>query len=132
MPKKFLRGNNAQLRAADHLDDLAEFQKFREDVLPVLRRALSEGLSAEQIYKKFESIAAARAVSIAALEVDSAKALAAIKDVLDRTGGKAKERSEITHRMANAPEEQVDAIILAKLKAAAEADEEADDTTATH
>jgi hypothetical protein len=118
--KKRIRGESAQHQMARALDDMEEFHKFREELLPVLRQALTSGMTAEEIYTKFQAYAAARTVSIAATEIDSGKALAAIKDILDRTQGKAKERSEVTHRLANAPEEQLDALIMSKLAAATE------------
>lgn len=117
-------GSNTQNRAVGMLDDLAEFNQYREEILPVLRQALKAGTDAETIYKKFQAYAAARMVSIAATEIDSAKALSAIKDILDRTQGKAKERQEVTHRLSSLPEEQLDAILLSKLKDQQEGDED--------
>ena len=114
-----------ETRMLSTLQELDEFYKFREEILPVLRKALKDGLSAEDIYAKYQSYAAARAVSIAATEIDSGKALSAIKDILDRSGGKAKERSEVTHKLADLPEEQLDSLILSKLKGAQDEDEDA-------
>ena len=110
------------------VDDINEFNKFREEILPVLRKALNQGLSAEEIYTKFQSYAAARAVSIAATEEDSGKALSAIKDILDRTQGRAKEKVDITHKMASLPEEQLDALLLSKLKGSNITDSDSDPT----
>lgn len=121
--KRKYSGQPHQDRAASLLDDLSEFNNFRSEILPVLRKALKGGTDAETIYKKFQAYAAARAVSIAATEVDSAKALYAIKDILDRTQGKAKERQEVTHKLSSLPEEQLDAILLSKLKNQQEGDE---------
>jgi len=115
-----------ETRMLNSLKELDEFYKFREEILPVLRKALEDGLSAESIYAKYQAYAAARAVSIAATEVDSGKALAAIKDILDRSGGKAKERSEVVHKLADLPEEQLDSLILSKLKGAEDEQEEQD------
>lgn len=120
--------SNTQTRAAGLLDDLKEFNEFRSEILPVLREALKAGTDAETIYKKFQAYAAARMVSIAATEIDSAKALSAIKDILDRTQGKAKERQEVTHRLSSLPEEQLDAILLSKLKDQQEGDDDDDHT----
>lgn len=108
------------------LDDMSEFRKFREELLPVIRKDLEAGLSGEEIMRKYESYAAARIISIAAMEQDSGKALAAAKDILDRSQGKAKERSEVTHKLEKLPEEQLDALLLAKLEEAQ--DEQADDS----
>ena len=45
-------GNRESLKAAQMVDDLAEFQKFRDIILPALRADLENGLSAEAIYEK--------------------------------------------------------------------------------
>lgn len=109
-------GRKQDSAMAKLVDDIAEFNKFREEILPVLRQALASGLSAEEIYNKFQAYAAARAVSIAATELDSGKALSAIKDILDRTQGRAKEKAEIVHKLEHLPDEQLDSILLSKLK----------------
>lgn len=114
--QKYATQGNTETKIVNAIDDLREFHKFREEILPQLRKALLRGDDADTIYKNFQAYAAARAVSIAAQEVDSGKALAAIKDILDRTQGRAKERSEVTHKLSSLPEEQLDAILLSKLK----------------
>lgn len=124
MAKKHRSGEPADYARAKALDDLAEFEEFKQSILPALRLELTKGSSAEDIYKKFEAHAAARGITIAMTETDSGKALSAIKDILDRVGGKAKERSEVTHRLTNAPEEQLDALIRSKLEAVSDSDEE--------
>ena len=105
------------------MDELTAFEDFKETILPALQKAVREGVTADEIYQKFQSHAAARAVSIAMKEVDSSKALAAIKDILDRSGGKAAEKREITHKLERLPDEQLDALLLSKLQA-----DEAEDT----
>lgn len=109
-------GAREQDRRNELLDQLQEFSKFREEILPVLRDALQKGMKADEIYGKFQAYAAARAVSIAATELDSSKALSAIKDILDRSQGKAKERSEVTHKLEQVPDDQLDALILSRLR----------------
>lgn len=120
-PKKSRRPyrNKQEERTISALHQLEEFYKFREEILPVLRKSLAKGDSAESIYEKFQAYAAARAVSIAATETDSGRALAAIKDILDRSQGRAVERKELSHKLASVPEEQLDALIQTKLQAAA-------------
>jgi hypothetical protein len=118
-------------RAQEHrrvslLDDLAEFEQFQEEILPALRQALKEGKTAEDIYKMASSAAAARSVSIALREQDSTKALAAIRDILDRDQGKAKERMEHEHKYGKLKEEELDALLLSEAAASdtTEEDEE--------
>lgn len=99
-----------------NVDALTEFEKFRDEVLPAIRKDMLSGMSAEELYKKYQSLAAARSITIAASPTSTnGEALAAVKDILDRAGGKAKERSEVTHKMSNVPDEQLDAIILSKM-----------------
>lgn len=93
-------------------DLLADF----EDLIPQLRDALRAGKSAEEIYATFQPLVAARTVQIALTETDSAKAISAIRDVLDRTQGKPKEKIETTHRLEKLPEEQLDAALRTKLQ----------------
>ena len=121
-PKKRLRSNKEEHARACISDELSEFYSFREDVLPVLRKSLKDGATAEDIYTKFQAYAAARAVTIVAKEVDSGKVLAAIKDILDRVGGRASEKKEITHKLEKLPDEQLDALLLSKLS-----DDQSDD-----
>lgn len=112
--RKFENGLEAN-KMARNLDALAEFEQFQADVLPALRKDLAAGMSAEALYKKYQSMAAARNITIAATSQNEGTALAAIKDILDRAGGKAKERSEVTHKMQNVPDDQLDALIMSKL-----------------
>ena len=76
-------GYREQFRAANLIDELAEFEKFKEDILPALRADLKNGLDAESLYTKYQSYAAARGVTIAMTSGDEGKALQAIKDILD-------------------------------------------------
>lgn len=97
------------------IDDLIEFENFCEEILPALRKDMKAGLSAQDMYNKYQAMAAARSISIVAREVDSGKALSAIKDILDRTQGKAVERHDHRHHLADIPEEQLDALLLSEL-----------------
>jgi hypothetical protein len=96
------------------MDEISAFDEFKNEVLPSLRADLKKGLTADEIYKKYQHLAAARNITIAMTEQDSSKALAAIKDVLDRAGGKAKERKEIDLKYSNLPEDQLDALLKSK------------------
>ncbi len=110
-------------RLVDLLDDFAE---WRENFAPILREDLRKGLNEEKLREKYASYAQARAIAIAMGEPDSGKALAAIKDILDRKGGKAKESVAISHRLEKIDESELDALILSKASSvkALPADEE--------
>ncbi len=81
-----------QNKLAAQLDQLALFEEMQDTFLPKLQKLMREGASSEKIYKEFSSLVSARAVNIALTEEDPAKALAAIKEILDRGVGKAAEK----------------------------------------
>lgn len=114
---------NALIKTAD---DLVEFEKFQELLPKQLRKDLLKGLTAKQIYKKYAPMAAARAVAVALSEADSAKALSAAKEVMDQAEGKVTTRTEVTHRMADMPEEQLDALIKSRLLSQSEETDESE------
>jgi hypothetical protein len=102
------------------LDDLSEFEEFREMFLPAIRQALLEGKSAEQILAKFKPVVAARLVQLGVAGGESA-ALGAIKELMDRTDGKAVQKQEHTHKLARLSEQELDAVLENKLKKLAQA-----------
>jgi hypothetical protein len=105
---------------AQALDDLSEFEEFREMFLPAIRQALLEGKSAEQILAKFKPVVAARLVQLGVAGGESA-ALGAIKELMDRTDGKAVQKQEHTHKLARLSEQELDAVLENKLKKLAQA-----------
>lgn len=108
--------NRGHIAGASKLHDrLAAFEAFEADILPVLRRDMTSGKSAQELFEKYSAMAAARGITIALQEEDSGKALAAIKDILDRTQGKAKESKEIEHKLAKLPDKELDAFLLTQI-----------------
>ena len=75
-------------RAALH-EELAAFEEFKDEVLPMLRKDLRDKLTPSQIRKKYLAYLTARQITIGLTARDEAKSLAAIKDVFDREEGKA-------------------------------------------
>jgi hypothetical protein len=118
VPYKNRKKEYAKRKQDRMLTKLAEFEEFTTSILPKLRAMLKEGAQADDILEFSKAAAAARIVTIAATERDSTKALAAAKDVLDRTQGKAVERIQQTHKFERLEEEQLDALLLSKLKEA--------------
>lgn len=108
--------NSVEERITESLDELAEFREFKETLLPALRADLMKGTPAKEILEKVKSLAAARLGQIVVSELDSGKALAAIKDVLDRTDGKAKESIETTHKFQQMKDTDLDALLRSKLQ----------------
>jgi len=115
--------NAQEARMVRNIDKLSEFDDFCEKILPELRKMIKQKASAEAIYKFAESYAAARNVTIALTDDDSNRAQAAIRDILDRTQGKAKERTEHTHRLERMREEELNSLLLSKLTEASEDDD---------
>ena len=114
--RRIKNGHYKQLDSARLMDELDEFAEFKKSILPALREDIKNGVSAEEIYKKAQALAATRMVMIAMREVDSTKAIAAVKDILDRTQGRATEKQEITHKLESLPDEQLDALLKSKLQ----------------
>lgn len=114
---------NIQTRMAGQLDDLADYEDFKQEILPILRQDMSKGLSADELREKYKNYLVARQISIALTDDDSGKALAAAKDLIDRLEGKAVERKAIAHKFEQLPDDQVDAIIEQKLKELSDEDD---------
>jgi len=93
------------------VDEKKEFDKWRSEFLPLIRKDLLAGLSAQEILKKYKAQAAARMV-MALVNPEARTAVSAAKDIMDRTGGKAKESIIHTHKY----EEMTDAEIVSHLK----------------
>jgi hypothetical protein len=115
--KKFPdKPNRSEDRTVDALDKLKAYEEFETTVLPGLQEELRKGSTADEIYKKYENLVAARTVTIALTDPNGAVALAAGKEIRDRSSGKSTEKKEVTHRLAALPEEELDAYLLTKLK----------------
>lgn len=96
-------------------DQLLAFERFRTEIAPELQEMLYQGKGTKEILKKFESYAAAKILTIALTEQDSGKALAAAKDILDRSHGKATETKKIQHQLADVEDRDLDALIMSEL-----------------
>lgn len=120
------RINKVEARMVNALDELAAYEDFVEDVLPILKKAIAEGWTSDQIEKhpKVQALMVARQISIALTDKDSSRALAAIRDARDRTSGKAIERKEIRTQIEQAPDEQIDAKLKTLLNDGAATDDD--------
>ncbi len=106
----------AERVAVDLIDEVREFQQFKADLLPILRKDVMNGAPAKDILDKVKSIAAARLGLIAASAIDQRTALNAISEILNRTDGKPKESVTTTHKFANLKTEELDALLISKYK----------------
>ena len=109
--KKGYRPNYVERKRVKNLDALAQFEDFKKSVLPSVQQDVMNGLTAEDLYKKYAHLAAARAISIAATEFDSGRAMSAIKDILDRASGRPTEKREITHKHAELTDDELQALL---------------------
>jgi hypothetical protein len=92
--------------------DAKIFQEYQAKVLRSIREDLLSGMTAEQIFKKYEAHAAAALVSSM---VNPQTVVAAAEKVLDRTQGKAVARTEQTHRYEKLKSEELDALLNSRL-----------------
>lgn len=110
--------NRAESRAVEHIEDVREFEDFREYVLPKLRKAMIEvgkgKKTAKDILEMFKAEAAARQVTIAMTSMNEAAALKAVEKILDRTEGPIVQKHDVTHH-EKMTDDQLDAQILAKV-----------------
>lgn len=109
------------------LDELAMFQQWKAEILPEIRAMLLNGASTKDLLNKYSRHAAARIITTAITDPDSAKALTAAKDILDRIQGKATERKEITHAMSQLSDEQLDALLLTQISEGEEEENKTED-----
>jgi hypothetical protein len=124
-PKRTKKTGQIEQGNAGHLhDNLAEYEDFREKLLPMLRKDLLTGLTTAQMREKYLPLLEARKIQIGLLEADSAKAMTAIKDVADRHEGRPVERKAIAHRFESMPDTELDALLVSKLKAIASSESE--------
>lgn len=117
------RGTNTEEEGLiQALDQLAVFEDFQKDMLPKLQALVKKGAKTDEILEMGRALAVARLVTIAATEPDSGKALAAVRELLDRREGKVTDKREVTHRMANLKDEELDALVLTALNEATNED----------
>ncbi len=103
-------------RLVRSIDDLAEFQAFKEALLPKLRQMVLEGWSADKIRREVGPYIAARVASMALLgPAKSASTLKAAQDTLDRLEGKAIQRMEQKTVYAHMSKKELAALALQKL-----------------
>ena len=119
-----LASNKQEAEMVRSLDELAEFQEYRDKILRRFHKMLKDGAEPQEILKVAQSLAAARLGSMAATEFDSGKALSAIKDLLDRTQGRATEKKEVQHKFEKLTDEELDSLVASKLGALQDEEEE--------
>lgn len=111
VPKKI----HTQDDKAAELDALAEFEQFREQFLPAIRKDLSSGIDADEIMRKYKNLAAAKLVmKIVDAQSDMAQ-IAAAEKLLDRIDGKPVQKQELKHRLEQLSDEELEAAVKSKM-----------------
>lgn len=116
--------NYAEKDMIRNLDDLDLLERFKKELLPALQAAVKAGKSAEEIFRLSEPMLAAKLVTEALRSSDVSKVTNAIKNMIDRSAGPVTAKEEVQHKFENLSEEQINAILLQKLKKAEEKNSE--------
>jgi transcriptional regulator NrdR family protein len=116
--------NRVEKKLEEKLDKLAEFEEYEKDILPKLRDFVKEGRTASEITEFFQAYVTAQLVTMAMVEKDSGRRLAAIKEVLDRGIGKSTEKKEVTHKYDNLSEDEIKASIITKINKLSDSEED--------
>lgn len=120
--KKSRTRNNEERKMHRRLEKAQQFEEFEKEILPELRKMLKAGKSAPEIYEFAQSFAAARAVTVALTDTDSSRAMTAVKEILDRSQGRAKERTEVEHKFSKLQDNELDALLESRLRASVSSD----------
>lgn len=114
VPQFYNDGRPAEKRMTDFIQDLVEFEDFKETILPAIRKDVKSGMTAKQLREKYAALAQARLITDALMNPDAGKAAVAAKDIIDRAEGKAVERKETTHRFENMSDQELDALLASE------------------
>lgn len=109
--KSYNNGKDAERRQHKLHEQLAQFEDFKETILPAIRQDLKAGFTAKQLREKYSSLVQARMITDALTETDTGKAAQVGKDLIDRVEGKATEKKEVTHRFKDMSDKELDAVI---------------------
>ena len=107
--------NKTEDNMVRNIDYLSDFEEFTQEVLPSIRDDIKCGRSAEEILEKYSAVAAARVATIAVKDPDTGRALAAIKDLLDRVKGRPTEKKEVSHRFDKVQDQELDSMLSTML-----------------
>ncbi len=107
--------NSVEDKMIKNIDHLAQFEEFKNEILPALQADIKKRTPAKEVLQKVMTLAAARLATLAVSETDPTKALAIIKEIFDRVEGKSKESVETTHKFKNLKPTEIDALLLSEM-----------------
>ena len=119
MSRRRYTGHKEENEAIRGLDTKAEYEKFKELVRSVQKDVLA-GMNADEIFKKYEPLAAATLVS---QMLDPKAAVAAAEKVLDRSRGKPTQHTENVHKLEKLSDEELTALLKSQMAETQEDDE---------
>lgn len=109
------KSNKTEDKMIDLIDQVSAFEDFQATILPSLKEDIKRGLGPKELRERYAAIIQARIISIAATAEKPGEALIAAKDILDRAHGKATEKKEVTHLLANASEKELEAVLASEI-----------------
>lgn len=107
--------NNELDRMVSSVDNIRDFVEIFQGLTPGLKADLKKNLSPKQLIEKHQSLLTARLLSIAVTDPDSAKSVAACRDLLDRVLGKPTEKKEMEHKFSKLSDQELDAVLVTEL-----------------
>lgn len=109
--KKRNSGHGAENDLHNALDSVLRFREIEKTFLPEIQKDLQNGMTSEQILKKYKPHAAAALVTSLA---DPRHAIQAADKILDRVDGKPKQMTETTHRFEKLSDNELDALLTSR------------------
>ena len=117
-------GDRTMTRMVGTIDQIDAFERFRTELLPALQMEVRKGTNPKEMRRKYIAHVQASQLMTALTDEDSAKRLAAQKDILDREEGKAVEKKEINHRLGALPAKELEALLISTIDDLPEDEEE--------
>lgn len=96
------------------LDEHDQFKKYQQ-MFSKLLKMVASGATADELRKEFGPAITARAIAMAATTDDGRLFSTLMKDLVDRTEGKAVERREVSHQFSQLTDEELNNVLASEL-----------------
>lgn len=99
------------------IDDLAELDRLKADVFPIIRKAREEGWTAERLWSdpRVLALMSQKMLLVAMTTKDDRTFQSGFKEIVDRAKGKPTERHEHKHELENLSDQELDALIITQM-----------------